>query len=92
MTLSSEELDRLELLSERCDPPPWKAMVEGRDHFSGASFIQVGVDDDRGEDIYVTRDSGPADASFLDLIAAARTYLPLLIAEVREARSPSGQA
>jgi hypothetical protein len=92
MSLSDEELDRLERLSERCDPPPWRAMVEGRDHESGDSFIQVGNDSDRGEDIYVTRDSGPADASFLDFIAAARTYLPDLIAEVREARSASGPA
>lgn len=92
MPLSDEELDHLERLSERCDPPPWRAMVEGRDHESGDSFIQVGSDADRGEDIYVTRDSGPADASFLDLIAAARTYLPQLIAEVRETRSASGHA
>jgi hypothetical protein len=61
-------------------------MVEGRDHESGDSFIQVGEDRDRGEDIYVTRDSGPANASYLDLIAAARTYLPLLIDEVRAGR------
>jgi len=92
MALSNEELDHLERLSERCDRPPWKAMVEGRDHESGDSFIQVGGDGDRGEDIYVTRDSGPAEASFLDLIAAARTHLPLLISEVREARSASGPA
>ncbi|MGH3496017.1 MAG: hypothetical protein ACRDP1_00935 [Nocardioidaceae bacterium] len=92
MPLSDEELDHLERLSERCDPPPWRAVVEGRDHDSGDSFIQVGNDGDRGEDIYVTRDSGPADASFLDLIAAARTYLPKLIAEVRETRAASGQA
>lgn len=51
MALSDEELGRLERLSEACDPPPWKAMVEGRDHISGDSFIQVGVDDDRREDI-----------------------------------------
>lgn len=86
MALSNETLNHLVQLSERCDPPPWKAMVEGRDHESGDSFIQVGDDQDRGEDIYVTRDSGPADASFLDLIAAARTYLPLLVEEVRAAR------
>lgn len=91
MRLSDEMLDHLEQLSERCDPPPWRSMVEGRDHESGDSFIQVGEDSDRGEDLYVTRDSGPADASFLDLIAAARSYLPLLIDEVRVCRS-SGHA
>lgn len=86
MVLTNEVLDFLDDLSARCDPPPWKAMVEGRDHESGDSFIQVGEDGDRGEDIYVTRDSGPADPSFLDLIAAARTYLPLLVEEVRANR------
>lgn len=62
-------------------------MVEGRDHVAGDSFIMVGHDSSRGEDIYVERDSGPADASFLDLIAAARSYLPLLIDEVRSYRA-----
>lgn len=89
MAVSDEELAQLQLLSERCDPPPWKSMVEGRDHLSGDSFIQVGEDDDRGEDIYVTRDSGPADAPFLDFIAAARNYRPLLIEDVRQSRSAS---
>lgn len=91
MALSNETLNVLADLSARCDPPPWTAMVEGRDHDSGDSFIQVGDDRDRGEDLYVTRDSGPADASFLDLIAAARTYLPLLIEEVRAGRQDSSE-
>lgn len=79
----------LEQLSARCDPPPWAASVEGRDHVAGDSFIQVGEDRDRGEDIYVSRDSGPASAAYLDLIAAARTYLPQLVAEVRASRAGS---
>lgn len=91
MTLSNETLSMLAELSARCDPPPWTAMVEGRDHESGDSFIQVGEDRDRGEDIYVTRDSGPADASFLDLIAAARTYLPELLEELRAQRQDTGE-
>jgi hypothetical protein len=61
--------------------------VEGRDHRSGDSFIMSGAPDDRREDIYLSRDSGPAIAADLDLIAAARTYLPLLVAEVRRLRS-----
>lgn len=85
--ISDEELDRLQKLSDRCDPGPWTAIVEGRDQMSGDSFIQTGADDDRTEDIYVTRDSGPADAPYLDLIAAARTYLPVLIDEVRNGRA-----
>jgi hypothetical protein len=85
--LSDETLAMLETLSARCDPPPWTASIEGRDHTSGDSYIQTGLDGDRGEDIYVIRDSGPAGPSYLDLIAAARTYLPALVAEVRHCRS-----
>ena len=85
--ISDEELDRLQKLSDSCDPGPWTAIVEGRDQMSGDSFIQTGADDDRTEDVYVTRESGPADATYLDLIAAARTYLPMLIDEVRARRA-----
>ena len=62
-------------------------MVEGRDHLSGDSFIQVGRGDDRAEDIYVSRDSGPARSAELEIIASARNYLPILIAEIRRLRS-----
>ena len=81
--LDEEALAWLATLSARGDPPPWTALVEGHDHDSGDSFIMGGTPDDRREDIYVSRDSGPAIAADLDLIAAARTYLPLLVAEVQ---------
>lgn len=84
--LTEELLSKLEALVERADPGPWRAMVEGRDHVSGDSFIMVGLPDDRREDMYVTRDSGPADAATLDLIAASATYLPILVQELRRLR------
>ena len=84
--ISDETLRRLDDLSDRCDPPPWVASVEGRDHESGDDMIMTGVGTDRGEDIYVSRDGGPASPDYLDLIAAARTYLPILVAEVRADR------
>jgi len=84
--IPEETLKMLEELSSQCDPVPWTAFVEGRDGLSFASFIQTGEGDSRGEDIYVRRDGGPASAACLDLIAAARTWLPELLAEVREAR------
>jgi hypothetical protein len=80
--LSDEELDRLEALSQRGSPAPWRAIVEGRDQTSGDSFIQI----DGLEDMYVSRDSGPAVADDLDLIAEARTMLPILIEELRSLR------
>lgn len=46
----------------------------------------VGPYGDRDEDMYVTRDSGPAQEVDLDLIAAARTYLVPLIDEVERLR------
>lgn len=87
MDLSEEALTHLLLLSGSDGSSPWRSMVEGRDHLAGDSFIMVGTEGHRGEDIYVTRDSGPAAASTLDLIAAARTYLPALVDEVRRLRA-----
>lgn len=84
--LTEEVLSHLEVLIARADPGPWRAMVEGRDHVSGDSFIMVGEPDDRREDMYVTRDSGPADRATLDLIAASASYLPALVREIRRLR------
>lgn len=84
--LTDEVLTRLERISGRADPPPWTSSVEGRDHMAGDSFIQVGNNDDRAEDIYVSRDSGPASTADLDVIAVARTYLPVLVREIRRLR------
>jgi hypothetical protein len=85
--IPEETLRMLEALSSQCDPAPWTAFIEGRDGLSFASFIQTGEGDGRGQDIYVRQDGGPANAACLDLIAAARTWLPDLISEIREARS-----
>lgn len=87
LDLSDEGLQRLLDISRGSDPPPWLAMIEGRDHFSGDSFILIGDSDDRGEDMYVTRDSGPASSDDLEIIALARSYLPELVAEIRRLRS-----
>jgi hypothetical protein len=87
LDLSDEGLQRLLDISRGSDPPPWIAMIEGRDHFSGDSFILIGDVDDRDEDMYVTRDSGPASSDDLELIALARNYLPELVAEIRRLRS-----
>lgn len=92
MSVSDELLNDLKRLWDLGDPPPWTAMVEGRDHSSGDSFIQVGEDDDRREEVFVSRDSGPASRMMLDLIAASRTFLPLLIEEIRVLRSQLGES
>ena len=85
--VTDAELDELRRLCDRATPGPWRAMVEGRDHTSGDSFIMIGREDDRDEDIYVSRDSGPAAPGDLDFIAAARNYMPRLLEEIRKVRS-----
>jgi hypothetical protein len=85
--LDDETLTRLIDLSDRVDPPPWRSMAEGRDHSAGDTFIMVGSEDDRLEDLYLSRDSGPADTTIHDLVAEARNALPLLIGEIRRLRS-----
>jgi hypothetical protein len=84
--VSDAEIDELRRLGERATPAPWRAMIEGRDHTSGDSFIMIGRDGDRDEDMYVSRDSGPASASDLDFIAAARNYLPRILDELADLR------
>ena len=84
--VTEEELSVLERLTAHGSPVPWQAMVEGRDHTSGDSFIRVGDEERHLEDIYVHRDGGPAAAADLDLIASSRTYLPVLLAEIRRLR------
>ena len=85
--LDDATLDRLSQLSMSADPPPWRSMIEGRNHLSGDSHIMIGPDGDRREDLYVSGDSSAADPQTLDLLAEARTYLPVLIAEVKRLRA-----
>jgi len=84
MPVPEETLSLLVGLLSNCDAPPWVAIVEGRDQSSGDSFIQTS--NGHGEDLYITRDSGPANKAYLDLIASAITHLPELIQEVRDGR------
>lgn len=85
--LTDEELAALSALAEAASRLPWRAMVEGRDHTSGDSFIMIGSGDDRDEDMYVARDTTPASPADLDFIAAARNYMPRLLEEIKRTRS-----
>lgn len=89
--MNGDEIQRLRALSEAGSPPPWTAYVEGRNHSSGDSFISVGPIHDPDEDIYVSRDSGPASSADLDLIAEARTQLPRLLDEIERLRHLLGE-
>ncbi|HEY7223597.1 MAG TPA: hypothetical protein VH561_08320 [Micromonosporaceae bacterium] len=85
--MTDTEIEKLRRLCEHATPTPWQAMVEGRDHTSGGSFIMIGRDANRDEDMYVSRESGPASSDDLDFIAAARNYSPLLLEEIVDLRS-----
>lgn len=87
--LTDEELAALRTLTEAASRSPWRSMVEGRDHTSGDSFIMIGSDHDRDEDMYVSRDSILASPADLDFIAAARNYIPRLLEEITRTRSAS---
>lgn len=77
--ISDDELNIIEMRAKLARPGPWKSFVEGRDHFSGSSFIMTGLDDERGEDIELTG----ATTEDQDFIAAARQDVVKLIEEVR---------
>jgi hypothetical protein len=81
----AEADDDLDEVSARCDeatPPPWRSLVEGRDHTSGSSFIMRGEGTSRHEGIELTG----ATAADQDFIPHARQDVPRLVAEVARLR------
>ena len=89
MPISDETLDELMRLSEGYPTSEWISMWEGRDHEAGDSFILTKGLSGRGDDLYINEEGKPARVECLDLIAAARTHLPALIAELRAYRAGS---
>lgn len=77
--MNKKELERIEKMVLSAREGPWKSFIEGRDHESGCSFIMVGGENNRGDDIEL---SGATKAD-QDFIAFARQAVPALIAEVR---------
>jgi len=85
--ISDAELDAMQQRADAASRAPWRSWIEDRDQECGSSFIQVGSDDDRDEDMYVSRDDRPISDADLDFIAAARQDVPRLVAEVRRLRN-----
>lgn len=83
--LSHGEIEELEALIAAASPAPWRSFVGPG--LGGDDFIRLGDDDARQPDMYVKHDASPAPAADLDFIAAARNYLPRLVAEVRLRRA-----
>jgi hypothetical protein len=90
--LTDAELDEIEARASAATMGPWKAFVEGRDHFGGDNFIRTGGLDDRGPDMYVELAFSdrpglvPAPAGDLDFIASARQDVARLVKELRRLR------
>lgn len=85
--LTDGELDRIEALAAAASPAPWQAFIEEQAPIGGCSFIRLGATDDSQPDMYVYHEDRPAPTADLEFIAAAREYVPRLVAEVRRSRS-----
>lgn len=77
--MTEDELNEIERKWSASQKGPWKAFIEGRDHQSGSSFIMVGDEDNRSEDIELIN----ATKEDYDFIASAKQDIPKLIAEIR---------
>jgi hypothetical protein len=85
--MTPEEIAEIQARCDRASAGPWKAMIEGRDHTSGNSFIMTGPENARGNDIEL---SGATQDDH-DFVAHARQDVPLLLEEVRRLRSLTGE-
>jgi hypothetical protein len=78
-------LEKIEALAAHASPAPWIAFSGLA--IGGPDFIRIGGDDDSQPDMYVEHDGNPAPVADLDFIAAARNYVPRLVAEIRRFRA-----
>ena len=81
--LSDAELDELAALAYAATPGPWRAFFGPGT--GGDAFVQMS-DDDAVPDMYVMHGREPAPNADLDFIAAARNFVPRMLAEIREQR------
>lgn len=75
--LSNDYLTEVKKRVDAATPGPWLSFVEGRDHFSGDSFIRLSMNDSI-DDLYLHG----ASIADQDFIAHARQDIPLLLAEI----------
>jgi hypothetical protein len=81
--LSEAELDELDAFARAASPGPWRVFAGPA--IGGPAFIALS-NDDAMPDMYVRHDDKPAPDADLDFIAAARNYVPRLLAEIRKQR------
>jgi hypothetical protein len=88
--LTDDELVELERLTSAATPGPWTANIEEEAPIGGSSMIGLdGVPGDFPPDMYVFHEREIAPAADIKFIAAARNYMPRLIAELRRLRGLS---
>jgi hypothetical protein len=85
--LSESDLARIRSGCSAATPGPWTAMVEGRDHVSGDSFIMRGEGGQRGPDLYLISEDRRVSTGDYDFIANARQDIPRLLDEIDRLRS-----
>ncbi|MNT42355.1 hypothetical protein D3C72_1787740 [compost metagenome] len=81
--MDEDDLRQIEARVDAASPGPWTSWIEGRDHTAGSSFIETRSAEGRGDDIELIG----ASSADQDFIAAARSDIPALIAEVRRLRN-----
>ncbi|NWE51973.1 hypothetical protein [Brevundimonas sp. P7753] len=81
--MDEDDLRQIEARVDAASPGPWTSWIEGRDHTAGSSFIETRSAEGRGDDIELLG----ASSADQDFIAAARSDIPALIAEVRRLRN-----
>ena len=88
--LTDDELGELERLTSAATPGPWTANIEDEAPIGGDSMIGLdGLPGDYPPDMYVFHDRQIAPSTDIKFIAAARNYMPRLIAELRRLRGHS---
>jgi hypothetical protein len=88
--LSDQELAELERLTAAATPAPWVAHIEAEEPTGGGSMIGLdGLAGDFPPDMYVLHDRKTAPSADIKFVAAARNYMPRLLAEVRRLRRHS---
>ena len=86
---TEEELSELEALTAAATPGPWVANIEEEAPIGGDSMIELGLPGDFPPDMYVFHDREIAPSGDIKFIAAARNYMPRLLAEIRRLRGHS---
>jgi hypothetical protein len=87
METSTERIENIRARCEATRSGPWTAIIEGRDQTSGSSFIMIGENQKREEDLYLTGDDRPVPIPDYDFIANARQDIPFLLAEIDRLKS-----